>query len=135
MTLRLTILLLSVSALVAGDLPPMPPKTYVRVKPASQGAGAKALLTPKVIVPPARPMVLAWNWTGNALNPASNIVFLVRSNAVVKPCAPALSWKVVASTTATRWTNTVNKSAVGLVLFSVTASNRVTQLESGFATR
>jgi hypothetical protein len=122
------------------DLPPMPTVVPMHRNHKSaaveRGAGAKALApAPKAVVPPTPVLVLAWTWLPDTGNPASNIVFLVRSATVIKPCAPTRAWPIVGTTTALRWTNTINKSASGLVLFSVTASNQVSYCESGFATK
>jgi hypothetical protein len=113
----------------------MPMHRHHHKAAAVEKRGAEMLVAPKAVAPPAPVFVFAWNWKADTGNPASNVVFLVRSATVTKPCAPVCSWPIVGTTTATRWTNTINKAALGLVLFSVTASNRVTHYESGFATK
>jgi len=118
-----------IALLAVAAMPPLPPRHH---KPfAYQGAGAKDLLAKKS---PARPMLviqvgkkLVWDWTPDAQNPASNVVFLIRSNSTLM--AVRYSYPVVAVVKTNEWPFTVDQSKQS-VFFVVTSSNTATHLES-----
>ena len=110
------------------SMPPMP-KVY-RHAEITQGMGAAALIAKKA---PARPMVvsegraLVWNWTPDASNPATNIVFLVRSNSSLALLRS--KWPIVAVVNTNYWPFTVDTTK-RVVFFTVFSSNTVSHLVS-----
>ena len=123
---------LMLGALVAfAALPPIPIiKRPHKSAAVERGAGAAKLIAK---LAPAQPKIaaigkrLAWNWATNADNPASNIVFLVRSNNVLLLSRHA--YPVVGISTSNSFPFTVNP-AQPTGFFVITASNTVTHLES-----
>ena len=133
------------ATVLGAEMPPLPPDTppvhrHHKSAAVVQGAGAKALEAPKIVVPPAPFFVFIWNWLADTNNPSSNVVFIVRSanlaHGITNGCSLAsLPWLPVGVTRVQRWTNTINQAASGMPVFSVIASNTVRRLPSGFATR
>lgn len=110
--------------------PPPIPKAKHRSGEVARGAGALKLIAK---LPPLRPKVviatrkLAWDWTPTPDNPASNVVFCVRSGATILPDRHA--YPVVGVTSSLSWPFTVDPAKAG-AFFVVTASNIVTGKES-----
>ena len=81
--------------------------------------------------PPPPHVQLSCDWYPDAHNPASNVVFNVRRGDSLR--SPA-SWPVIG--TVSPGDTELRVGAVGAIGFlTVTASNTVTHMESGFATR
>ena len=123
------IILLLVLACAAASLPPFPPKAKRLHRPmvsVSQGDGAKLLLAhPRVVIPSTRS--LFWNWSPDADNSWSNVVFVVRSSPTL--ATPRSSWSVAGTSPTNSWSFTINPS-VSAAFFFVSTSNTVTHLVS-----
>ena len=114
---------------LGAGLPSLPtaPKRFKPVHGPTKGDGAAQLIAkaPRATVAPS--IRLDWNFDGSA----EAIVFNVRC--LKGPlAAPDPSWPIVATVTSIACVLALDKTA-GMVWFSVTASNTLSGLESGFA--
>lgn len=114
---------------VAAMLPPSPPKAKKLHRPiveTTQGAGAAKLIARvNIVIPPSKSLV--WDYSPNADNPWSNVVFVVRSSSTLG--VPRTNWPVVAITPTNQWDFEINPN-VSAAFFVVSTSNTITHLVS-----
>ena len=137
--MRILISILLICATGLAMVPPMPPipKARVRHKPAAveRGAGAKALIAkPKTVARAAASSLIStnivvtyqralkWDIVTDAQNPASNLVFIVRSSSDLR--TPASRWPVAGIAQGNLWPFTINTNAPAKWFF-VQTSNTV----------
>lgn len=114
---------------------PLPPRKVKRVDSTrlTKGAGAVALLAPAAFVVPTRTnLTIAWDFVYDEDNTPDNIVFNVRQCKTNRLVSPSTNWPIVGVTTQWRHTVAIDPT-VKCCWLSVTASNTVSKLESGFS--
>ena len=102
--------------------PPKPRKVLASPKGAELAASLAKVAAPAaiIVVPPAM-KVLAWDWTPDTNNPASNVVFILRQSQdlTVSPT----NWPVLAVTATNRWPITLSNR---MMFYRCWSSNIVT---------
>ena len=106
-------------------MPPLPPSVPRPAHDTSQGAAAKQLIKPKLVVLPPNAK-LVWDAATNATS--YNVYVRLITNG--PPQAPRYTWSRLTNTTFTTYPFQIDKTRTGLMLYSVTASNSFG--ESGF---
>jgi hypothetical protein len=95
------------------------------IVPAVLAVGVAAVIYLVPSAAPPRQLALTWNWIATPDNPASNIVFLIRSTTNLAQAAAC--WTIVGITTTNRWQF---QASLPRAFFRVQASNTVTHLTS-----
>ena len=126
----ITAIILSLCIAHGADVPPLP-----RAWQKSTDVKGATLLLQKRDVRTPRFIMLTWNYHYTTNNPQSQIVFNIRANRSVGFEWPSYAWSIVGITSGTNWTMELDRSAEGITLFTVTASNVMTGMESEFATK